>query len=749
MEKIKVLFKYSKSKNQDDLFDEIANQLYKSKIVNNKNNFIDDLKNREQQFSTNFGQGFAIPHTQSKYVNSPCCVFVSFKKSKEINFDSKGPIKFAIFLLFPIENHASHVKLLGRISAFLLDRGNESKVYSLDEEFLNNFIIDVSKDVSNRRAVTSDYYDKTLHNKYIDIAAVSTCPLKKITSFLAGKSLDISSKNLGYNFKCEYLSSDNPINELSRQDIANADIIILIGLTNKSNNLKRFYGKKVYFVKNNLAIKDGKDVILNAIKCGKILKKSQKNNQAQINQIKPHKRINLHKGFIIFKNDLFKGLFNGVNWMIPLVVIGGIFLALSLAIGGGIYSDVNAPSDLISKHPTSILTAFYYIGSYGLLLMIAILGGFIAVAIGGKMAFAPAFILSWFCNFSTVDNNLTNVNPTFYNYITKGFGLPNGQLGFIGAIFIGIIVGYMVRLIIHYTTSAAAKPYVTTLFIPIFVTLITWALFAFCLSYPLSYCLKEIEIGLQKLARNSQLIIVLGVVLSFLIVVDMGGVFNKVAFFTAAQFIVNGGSETQLGEIMMGINGAAVGVPPLGMALYSFVGKKYKASTKEDRDFGVAATVLGVMGITEGAIPFAVKYPKSAFIANISGGIVAGIIAAGTHVYNLTTHGSLIVYFLGNIGRNNTGSDYVYGLYFVLAIIVGSLVTGIVMLVLTKYFYYNSKSKEKSYFVDAVDEIEKNIAYSSKKPKIIKAIKTVKAKFLIENNNCNQKSWIYRKYQTI
>ena len=145
----------------------------------------------------------------------------------------------------------------------------------------------------------------------------------------------------------------------------------------------------------------------------------------------------------------------------------------------------------------------------------------------------------------------------------------------------------------------------------------------------------------------------------------------------------------------MGSVAAAIGVPPIGMSLASFFGLKLKIMNKTDFDVAKGSILLGLMGITEGAIPYAVKYPKSAIISNCVGGIVAAGIAGWFQVTDAAAHGSFIVYLVGAVGHKGN-TNYVYGLLYVAAIAIGSIVCGALMLFLTRFFYKNvDKSQQK------------------------------------------------------
>lgn len=142
--------------------------------------------------------------------------------------------------------------------------------------------------------------------------------------------------------------------------------------------------------------------------------------------------------------------------------------------------------------------------------------------------------------------------------------------------------------------------------------------------------------------------------LGLMIAFDMGGPVNKIAFTFGAGLI-------SVDPAVMGVVAIAIGIPPIGMALASFIGYKLRAFEQADLNLGVAGIILGFFGITEGAIPFAIKYPKTVFAANMIGAAAGAVVGSLFFVSDVAAHGSVIVYILGAVGKNGI-SNYVYGL---------------------------------------------------------------------------------------
>ena len=120
-----------------------------------------------------------------------------------------------------------------------------------------------------------------------------------------------------------------------------------------------------------------------------------------------------------------------------------------------------------------------------------------------------------------------------------------------------------------------------------------------------------------------------------MIAFDMGGPVNKTAFFFGASMIQQGN------YLVMGAVAAAICTPPLGMGLATFISKKIW--TEEQRESGIAAFGMGMIGITEGAIPFAAADPLRVIPCIMLGSMTAAVVAILGHVGDHAPHGGPIV----------------------------------------------------------------------------------------------------------
>lgn len=293
-------------------------------------------------------------------------------------------------------------------------------------------------------------------------------------------------------------------------------------------------------------------------------------------------------------------LMAGTSWMIPFVVAGGIYFSISVMLNGLI-------NNLPAQPTEGFLGQLNQIGAAGLALFIPILGGYIAFAIEDKAALAPGMIGA---------------------YLAREIGA-----GFIGGIFAGFIAGYTIRFLKKTIKLPPAYRTLLTIFIyPLIGTLVTGGLMVFIIGQPIASLMVMMTNGLNSLSGAAK--IPLGVLLGSMVGVDMGGPINKVAYTFA---------QTQVDTLpyLMGGVGIAGAVPPLGVGLATILFKKKFSA--EERDQGIAAIIMGCMGITEGAIPYATADPVRVIPTYVIGSAVGCVSGFMFGCLNHAPWGGLIV----------------------------------------------------------------------------------------------------------
>lgn len=289
----------------------------------------------------------------------------------------------------------------------------------------------------------------------------------------------------------------------------------------------------------------------------------------------------------ILKN-LRQHLMTGVSHMIPFVVAGGILLAISIMLYGK-----GAVPDAVTD-PN--LKKLFDIGVAGLTLMIPFLAAYIGYSISERAALAPCAIGAW-------------VGNSF-------------NAGFFGALFAGIIGGIVVFYLKKIPVPKVLRSVMPIFVIPIIGTFITAGVMMWCLGEPIGLMTSGLTNWLQSMQQGST--VLLAIIIGAMIAFDMGGPINKVAY-AFMLLCVSKGIYT-----IVAITAASIAIPPLGVGLATIINRN--GFTIEEREAGKAALIMGIVGVTEGAIPFAAADPlriiPSGIIGTICGAITAAVLGA-------------------------------------------------------------------------------------------------------------------------
>jgi len=443
------------------------------------------------------------------------------------------------------------------------------------------------------------------------ICAVTACPTGIAHTYMAAEALSDAAKKLGYQISVETRGSVGVENELSKEDIKNADFIILACDTSVPTD--RFAGKKVLSVSVSDAIKNSADLFEKA-KDAPVLKSVDVKNE--VNSSKQ-------------QNDFYKHLMNGVSFMIPFVVAGGIAIAFSFAFG---YDAFQTPNTLAAY----LMTIG---GSGGFGLMVPILSGYIAYSIADRPGLAPGMI--------------------------GGVVASSIGAGFLGGMASGFLAGYVVNFIKKSVKlPKSLQGIMPVLIIPVFGSLIVGLLFFYVLGTPIAFINTTVANFLTGLSGGSA--IILGLLLGLMMAFDMGGPINKAAYAFGTATLVAGQGSAVMAAVMAGGM-----VPPLGIGLATLVFKK--KFVEAELDAGKANLVLGASFITEGAIPFAAADPLHVMPSIMAGGAVAGALSMAFGSTLAVPHGGIFVLFAV---ENLLG--------YVIAILAGSILTAVLLGILKK-----------------------------------------------------------------
>lgn len=464
----------------------------------------------------------------------------------------------------------------------------------------------------------------------LKLLAVTACPTGIAHTYMAAEKLVRAAESLGHRMKVETQGSIGAENVLSDNDVSEADGIIIAA--DKDVDRSRFVGKKVLVV----GVAEGihhPERLIERVRDAPVYEPGHERDGAGGRERRGGGAVGSdggdgRKG----RGVTYKALMNGVSYMIPFVVVGGLLIAVSLALGGDTTSKgIVIPDDSFWKTVNDI-------GTIGFQLMIPALSGYIAYAIADRPGLVPGMVGGWIA-----------AHGELYD--------SEAGAGFIGAIVTGFLAGYLVQGIKRVRVPKFVQPIMPIIVIPIVATSILGLFFIYVLGRPIAWVFENLTDWLGGLTGTSAAL--LGIILGLMIAFDMGGPVNKTAFLFGAG-LVSKNPE------VMGACAAAIPVPPLGQGLATLI--RRRMFDDQERETGLAALFMGFFGITEGAIPFAAARPALVIPSNMLGGAVAGAIAGLAAVEDSVPHGGPIVAVLGAVNG--------VPMFFV-AVVVGTAVTAV------------------------------------------------------------------------
>ncbi|MGL5387073.1 MAG: PTS fructose transporter subunit EIIC [Enterobacterales bacterium] len=323
-------------------------------------------------------------------------------------------------------------------------------------------------------------------------------------------------------------------------------------------------------------------------------------------------------------------LMTGVSHMIPFVVAGGILLAISVMLyGKGAVPDAATDPNL---------KKLFDIGVAGLTLMVPFLAAYIGYSISDRSALAPSAIGAW---------------------VGASFGA-----GFFGAIIAGLLGGIIVFYLKKIPVPKILRSVMPIFVIPIIGTLLTAGIMMWGLGEPVGALTNGLTHWLQGMQQGS--IVVLAIIMGLMLAFDMGGPVNKVAYAFMLICVAQGVYS------VVAIAAVAIATPPLGLGFATLIGRKYY--TPEEREAGKAALLMGCVGVTEGAIPFAAADPLRVIPSIMIGSACAAVTAALVGAQCYAGWGGLIVLPVveGKLG-------------YVAALLVGMVVTALLVNLLKSF----------------------------------------------------------------
>ena len=491
-----------------------------------------------------------------------------------------------------------------------------------------------------------------------DIIAATGCPTGIAHTFMAKEALEKAAAERGLTIKVETHGQVGVENELTKGEIAGAKAVVVAA--DKDVQAERFAGKPMVSV--------GVSKALSVEAAGKLIDRALAakgdSTVAAAADVEDEVEEKESIGHVIYKH-----LMNGVSHMLVFVVAGGVLTAISFL--WGITSFDSTASDY-----NTFAAMLKIIGGIAMNLMVPVLSAYIAESIGKRPALVPGFVAGMIA----IQGLPVNAETGMIDAGGAGVGF-----GFLGGIVGGFLAGYVI-LLLEKVFSGLPKNLdgLKAIFLyPLFSTAIV-GLVMLGISGPMAAINTAMMDFLKGLSASGA--IVLGLAIGCMCAFDMGGPVNKAAYVTGTAMLTEAlaagvGTETyNFGTNFMAAVSAACIVPPLITTFAVVVGKKY--FSQEDHDAGIVNLILGCTHITEGAIPFMTKNIWPVMPIMMLGSSIASILTIMFNVHDPAPHGGFLVLPVVENGP-----------LWVLAILIGAVVGGILFVAFKKYdFEKNQKA---------------------------------------------------------
>ncbi len=575
-----------------------------------------DLVSREKEISTSLENGIAIPHAVADGIDKPVVVVTKWEKPIIWDEKSKSKVDFSIAIFVPKDAREDHLKILGKISLLLISKKEQDEFKSLSNDLIIEKINSITIEEENKKT------------GYYDIVGVTSCPTGIAHTFMAAEALVKAAEEKGLTIKIEK-QGQSTVDPLTQDEIDNAKHIIFA--ISKSIDESRFGGKEVMRTSVHAPIKNNTKVIDELVEHKKIeiIKSTVKSTGGP-------QKVSLEQtmDFDNFWIRCWNGVLAGVSYMLPFVVTGGILIALSFLI------DIQNAGESIYGSGTPLAAWVNSFGGVAFGMMVPILTAYLMYSVVGRQGLLVGFVLGYLAIGS---------GPNWIDVFSYNGWMPEGAGGVASSGFIGGIAGGIMACAIIIALDQmfdkilpdALQGAKLILLLPFTALVIAGTIFWF-INIPLTFASWGLMEMLDKISTLPGGMIMFGLVAGAMACVDYGGPVNKAAYLFGVFTLA---SAPTTGSVFMASVSAACIIPPLGIALATSI-KRKTLWDEADISAGYTNWILGATHITEGAIPFATKYPKDVYLQTMIAGALTAATVGALGIGTMAPHGGVLTFAL-------------------------------------------------------------------------------------------------------
>jgi PTS system fructose-specific IIC component len=644
-----------------------------------------DALARENKTSTGVPGGIAIPHCRSTAVSEATLAMA--RLAPPVDFGAKdGPADLVFFIAAPDGADQEHLKLLSKLARSLIKKDFTASLRAARTPADVVALVNGALGLGDAPAAAPEPAGAGAHaagaagtagagtraseaaatlgtapggtdttgpavehgastdTKVRRLVAVTACPTGIAHTYMAADSLVAAAKERGIDLQVETQGSSGAT-PLDPAVIAAADAVIF-AVDVDVRDKQRFAGLPVISAPVKRGIDEPGEMVEEAVAA------ASNPTARRVAGTAGGEQADDDGGRDGIGSTLKRALLTGVSYMIPFVAGGGLLIALGFLLGGYLITEtadavvlenslVNLPAGGLGEYLGAVA---FKIGQLSLGFLVPALAGYIAYALADRPGIAPGFVAGAVAGFMGA--------------------------GFLGGIVGGLLAGYVAMMIGRLSVPRWLRSLMPVVIIPLVASIVASGLMFLVLGGPIAAITVGLNSWLSGLTGTAA--VGLGVILGLMMAVDLGGPVNKVAYSFAVAGLGAGAIDNQAPWQIMAAVMAAGMVPPLAMALATTLDRR--RFTLAERENGKAAWLLGAAFISEGAIPFAAADPLRVIPASLLGSAVTGAIVMGTGVTSQAPHGGIFVFFaIGNV------------LMFVLAILVGTIISALAVIALKRY----------------------------------------------------------------
>ena len=613
-------------KTKSEALDMAVDLMVKSEKISDREAYRKQVYLREEESTTGIGEGIAIPHGKCDAVKKPGLAAMVVKNGVEFEALDDEPVTLLFLIAAPNTEDNIHLDVLSKLSVMLMDDNFTESLRNAGsvDEFME--IIDKAdeekKDIDERLADTG-----SSEGARAKLLAVTSCPTGIAHTYMAAEGLEKAAKAKDCFIKIETRGSGGAKNVLTDQEIREADCIIVAA--DAKVPMDRFDGKKVIECQVSDGISKADQLVERAISGDVPVYHAAVGSQSSSSNAKAGGGAG-HK--------IYMQLMNGVSHMLPLVVGGGILIALAFLIDGLCVDMTSLTAEARQSFGsiTPVAATLKSIGNLAFGFMLPVLAGFIAMSIADRPGLAVGFV--------------------------GGAIAANGKSGFLGALVAGFLAGYLILLLkkLFGKLPEALEKIAPVLLYPVFGILIVGLVMTFVVEPPIGALNTALNTALTNMSGSSK--VLLGIIVAGMMAVDMGGPFNKAAYVFGTASIAAGNYGIMAAVMIGGM------VPPCAIALASLLFKD--KFTKTERESAPTNFIMGLAFITEGAIPFAASDPLHVIPACVIGSGLAGALSMAFNCTLMAPHGGIFVFPV-------VGNPLMYLVALAVGTVVGALMLGV------------------------------------------------------------------------